>query len=111
MIQFAKLAGRDKSDQMPVLHQTNPVAQNKSLPHVMSDEYHRFSEALPEFSKLLLNFRPRDGIQSTKRLVEKKNRRICRQSPRHSNTLALSPGKLALIHLRKVSRVETHRRQ
>src|SRR5438128_146754 len=75
MIQFAKLAGRDKRDQMPVLHQTNPVAQNKGLAHVMSDEYHRLSEPLPAFSKFLLIFRARDGIQSTKGLVEKKNRR------------------------------------
>src|ERR1700751_2942566 len=92
MVETPEFCCRYERQQPAIFHQTDAVAQNERLAHVVSDKYHGLTQSELQGSKLLLDFGARDGIQRAERLVEKKDCRVRREGARNSNTLALTAG-------------------
>src|ERR1051325_5613214 len=78
------------------------------LASVMRDENRRLSEPLADVEELLLDLMTRDRVKRAEGFIEQKNRRIGRQSARDTDTLPLSPGKLARVTRPEFIRIEIH---
>ena len=74
----------------------------------MGHENSRFAQSIAELQKLPLQVEPRHRIQGAERLVEQQQRWIGGQRPRHADALALPPGKLPWIPVRKIARRQSH---
>src|SRR5437899_10569655 len=111
MIQIVKVFHCNQSDEITVLHESDAIAKNERLAHIVRYEHHRLAQALLKPTELFLDFGSRDGIQRAKRLVEQKNRWICRKRTRYAHALPLSAGKLALQTPGKPGWFETLKRE
>src|SRR5215510_7799853 len=107
MIKLLKVGSRNESEQPPVLHKADTVSYYECFAYVMSHENHGLTQPFLQSAKLFLHFRTRDGIQRSKRFVEKQNRRICGKSARNTDTLALASGEFARKPRRKPGGLQT----
>src|SRR5262249_33882076 len=111
MIQIVKVFNCNQSDEITVLHESDTIAENERLAHIVRYEHHRLAQTLLKPTELFLDFGSRDGIQRAERFVEQKNRRICRKRTRYAHALPLSAGELARQTPGKAGRFETHKRK
>ena len=77
-------------------------------PHIMRDEDGGLAELRAQAQKFLLQVESGDRIERAEWLVEEQNLRVGRQRPRHTDTLALTAGKLMRQPLREILGGQTH---
>src|SRR6266852_2830626 len=84
-------------DEATFFHQRDTICQQQSFAQIVSNKDDRFPHPLLQTAKFFLHFRSRDGIERAEGLVKNQNRRIGRQSARHSHALPLTARELAWI--------------
>jgi hypothetical protein len=89
-------------NQTSFFHESDAIGEQQSLAKIVRHENHSFLHALLQGAKLFLDLRASDWIERSKRFIEQQDRRIGRQRPRYTHSLALPSGELLGITVEQI---------
>src|SRR5580704_7147305 len=90
------------------LDQSDPGAEQQGLADVVRHDYDGFLEPLFEVVKFPANLSAGERVERAEGLIHQQNLRVGGKRPRHTDSLALSTGKLMRVSAQKFSGLEAY---